>query len=94
MTISEAIDEIKNDGNWTEDNLEIIKEAVDNSEFTDFTDPELKKFMSFINKWDYHEKIQELVTSIMVKFMEKGVASPCGSACGSCAFHEVEFGDV
>ena len=94
MTTSEAIDKIKNDGNWTEDNFEIIKKAVDNSEFTDFTDPEFKKFMSFINKWDYYEKIQKLVTSIIVKFTEKGISSPCGGDCGSCAFHEMEFGDV
>lgn len=94
MTVSEAIDKIKDDGEWTEANLAIIKEAVDGSDFTDFMDPELKNFMSFINKWDYHEKIQELVTSVMVRFMEKGIMSPCGGSCDACAFHDLEFGGV
>ena len=92
MTLTEVIEQIKKDGEWTEDNLSLLSNTVAETDFESYTDPSLKKFMSFINDWPYHEKIQEIVTSIMIRFMEKGIMSPCGGACGTCAFHEMEFG--
>lgn len=92
MTLTEVLDSIKKDGTWTEDNLELLSKTVAETDFVDFSDPLLKSFMSFIYDWPYHEKVQEIVTDIMIRFMEKGIMSPCGDNCGACAFHDLEFG--
>ena len=94
MTITEALNIVKKDGEWTDENLDILSKAVEESDFDGYTDPELKKFMNYINEAPYHERIQDLVTTIVVKLMEKGADSPCGAGCGACAFHDMEFGSV
>ena len=93
MTIKEAIDNVKKDGHWTEENIKILHEAVDSTDYDSFEDPKLREFINFINEEPYDKGVQSIVASIVIKLMDKGVQSPCVSGCNpSCAFHEMEFG--
>lgn len=93
MTIEEAIKKVETDGVWTDENMNDLSDAVKNTEFESFSDPNLKQFLSFINTQPYHDKIQDIVTSIATRMSEKGVDIPCMSGCSDeCAFHDMEFG--
>lgn len=93
MTINEAIEAIKTEGNYTEDNLENLKKAIEEANIESFSDERFKTFAKFISDMPYHAKIQEIVSYIGGKLISKGITPPCFGNCSedSCALHATEF---
>lgn len=93
MTINEAIEAIKTEGNYTEDNLENLKKAIEEANIESFSDERFKTFAKFINDMPYHAKVQEMVSYIGDKLISKGITPPCFGNCSedSCALHAAEF---
>lgn len=93
MTINEAIEAIKAEGNYTDNNLEDLKKAIEEANIESFKDERFKLFAKFINDMPYHAKIQEMVSYIGNKLISKGITPPCFGDCSedSCALHVTEF---
>lgn len=92
MKISEAIAKTKKDGQYTDENLEMIKQAVLEENLTDFHDPRLKELVSFFNEQPYDERVQNVIYVIAEEFSKKGIMSPCVNGCSDeCTFHEAEM---
>lgn len=67
MTINEAIEAIKTEGNYTEDNLENLKKAIEEANIKSFDDVRFKIFVEFIDDMPYHTKIQEIMNTLLFR---------------------------
>lgn len=67
MTINEAIEAIKTEGNYTEDNLENLKKAIEEADIKSFDDERFKIFVEFIDDMPYHTKIQEIMNTLLFR---------------------------
>lgn len=67
MTINEAIEAIKTEGNYTEDNLENLKKAIEEADIKSFDDKRFKIFVKFIDDMPYHTKIQEIMNTLLFR---------------------------
>lgn len=90
-TLIDICNEIKEAGQYTDTSIADLSEAIKNSEWDSYKDPELLTFMSTINKLDFDSRIQDLLSKIVEKMYEKGIQTPCFSGCDpECPFKEFE----
>ncbi len=67
MTIEEAIDAVKVEGKYTENNLENLKKAIEEADIKSFDDKRFKIFVEFIDDMPYHTKIQEIMNTLLFR---------------------------